>query len=143
MQGSARPVLNICAIKLKYQFALPLGGLESNNSNNRFSGPRRFGGPRPFRPSPVKVGDEYDVRIESMSRRGDSGVAKVQGLVVFVAGARVGDSVKVKITNVGSGYASGQIIQQGDSSSSDSSSSSSIESLPPNAEAETSGDNDE
>lgn len=100
--------------------------------NNRFSGPRRFGGSRPFRPSPIKVGDEYDVKIESMSRRGDSGVAKVQGLVVFVAGAKVGDSVKVRITNVGSGYASAQIIQ-GDS----------IESLPPNAEAETSGDNDE
>jgi predicted RNA-binding protein with TRAM domain len=138
MQGSARPVLNICAIKLKYQFALPLGGLEtSNNNNNRFSGPRRFGGPRPFRPSPVKVGDEYDVRIESMSRRGDSGVARVQGLVVFVSGAKVGDSVRVRITNVGSGYASGQVIQK------DGGSDSIIESLAPNAEAETSGDDDE
>ncbi|MGI0004765.1 MAG: TRAM domain-containing protein [Nitrososphaera sp.] len=100
---------------------------------DRFSGPRRFGGTRPFRPSPVKVGDEYDVKVESMSRRGDSGVAKVQGLVVFVAGAKVGEGVKVRITNVGSGYASAEIVQ-GDSS---------IESLPPNAEAETSGDNDE
>jgi predicted RNA-binding protein with TRAM domain len=87
------------------------------------------------------VGDEYDVRIESMSRRGDSGVARVQGLVVFVAGAKVGDSVKVRITNVGSGYASGQVIQKGDSNSDNNNSS--IESLPPNAEAETSGDNDE
>jgi predicted RNA-binding protein with TRAM domain len=68
-----------------------------------------------------------------MSRRGDSGVAKVQGLVVFVAGAKVGDSVKVRITNVGSGYASAEIVH-GDSN---------IESMPPNAEAETSGDNDE
>lgn len=98
---------------------------------DRFSGPRRFGGPRPFRPSPVRVGDEYDVRIESTSRRGDSGVAKVQGLVVFVAGARVGDSVKIRITNVGSGYASGEIVK-GDS----------IESLPPKTEAEAPDDGD-
>jgi predicted RNA-binding protein with TRAM domain len=66
-----------------------------------------------------------------MSRRGDSGVAKVQGLVVFVAGANMGDSVKVRITKVGSGYASAEIVTD------------SIESLPPDAEAETSGDSDE
>lgn len=106
--------------------------MESDNRSG-FRGPRRFGGPRPFRPSPVKVGDEYDVKIDSMSRRGDSGVAKVQGLVVFIAGAKVGDSVRVRITNVGSGYASGQVVTQGES----------IESLPPDAEAETSGNSDE
>ncbi|MFL6371094.1 MAG: TRAM domain-containing protein, partial [Nitrososphaeraceae archaeon] len=50
-----------------------------------------FGGPRPFRPSPVKVGEEFDVKIESMSKRGDAGVAKVEGLVIFVAGTKVGD----------------------------------------------------
>ena len=37
----------------------------------------RFGGPRPFKPSPVRVGEEYDVKIESLSKRGDSGVARV------------------------------------------------------------------
>ena len=46
----------------------------------------RFGGPRPFKPSPVRVGEEYDVKIESLSKRGDSGVARVQGLVIFVTG---------------------------------------------------------
>ncbi|HEX5978990.1 MAG TPA: TRAM domain-containing protein, partial [Nitrososphaeraceae archaeon] len=48
-----------------------------------------FGGPRPFRPAPVKVGDEFEVKIESMSKRGDAGVAKVEGLVIFVAGTKV------------------------------------------------------
>ena len=71
-----------------------------------------FGGPRPFRPAPVKVGDEYDVKIESMSKRGDAGVAKVEGLVIFVAGTKVGDSVKIKITKVGRGYATAEISNQ-------------------------------
>lgn len=92
--------------------------------------PRRFAGPRPFRLAPVKAGQEYDVRIESMSRRGDSGVAKIQGLVVFVAGAKTGDQVRIRITKIGSGFATAEVAD-------------SIESLSPEAEAETSGDSDE
>ncbi|HKG87144.1 MAG TPA: TRAM domain-containing protein [Nitrososphaeraceae archaeon] len=71
-----------------------------------------FGGPRPFRPAPVKVGDEFDVKIESMSKRGDAGVAKVEGLVIFVAGTKVGDSVRIKITKVGRGYATAEMTTQ-------------------------------
>jgi predicted RNA-binding protein with TRAM domain len=77
----------------------------------RFGG-NRFGGPRPFRPSPVRVGEEYDVKIESMSKRGDSGVARVQGLVIFVAGTNVGDSVKIRVTKVGRGYATAEVAIQ-------------------------------
>jgi tRNA/tmRNA/rRNA uracil-C5-methylase (TrmA/RlmC/RlmD family) len=40
-----------------------------------------------------------------MSKRGDAGVAKVEGLVIFVSGTKVGDSVRIKITKVGRGYA--------------------------------------
>jgi predicted RNA-binding protein with TRAM domain len=76
------------------------------------SGGRRFGGPRPFRPSPVRVGEEYDVKIESMSKRGDSGVARVQGLVIFVAGTKVGDSVRIRVTKVGRGYATAEVAGQ-------------------------------
>ena len=77
----------------------------------RFGG-NRFGGPRPFRPSPVRVGEEYDVKIESISKRGDSGVARVQGLVIFVAGTNVGDNVKIRITKVGRGYATAEVAGQ-------------------------------
>jgi predicted RNA-binding protein with TRAM domain len=73
----------------------------------------RFGGPRPFKPSPVRVGEEYDVKIESLSKRGDSGVARVQGLVIFVAGTKVGDAVKVKISKVGRGYATADLVGTG------------------------------
>jgi predicted RNA-binding protein with TRAM domain len=78
----------------------------------------------------VEAGQEYDVKIESMSRRGDSGVARIQGLVVFVSGARTGDQVRIKITKIGSGFATAEVAD-------------SIDSLAPEAEAETSGDSDE
>jgi predicted RNA-binding protein with TRAM domain len=58
------------------------------------------------------VGEEYEVKIESMSKRGDSGVARVQGLVIFVTGTKVGDSVKIKITKVGRGYATAEVAGQ-------------------------------
>lgn len=47
-----------------------------------------------------------------MSKRGDSGVARVQGLVIFVAGTNIGDSVKVRITKVGRGYATAEVAGQ-------------------------------
>lgn len=102
--------------------------MEDRGSGAR--GSKKFGGPRPFRLAPVKVGDEYDVRIESMSRRGDSGVAKIQGLVVFVSGAKVGDSPRIKIIKIGSGFAAAEVIGK--------SGAGSLE-----GEAETSGDIDE
>jgi predicted RNA-binding protein with TRAM domain len=57
----------------------------------------------------VRVGEEYEVKIESLSKRGDSGVARVQGLVIFVVGTKVGDSVKIRITKVGRGYATAEV----------------------------------
>jgi predicted RNA-binding protein with TRAM domain len=88
------------------------GGSGGYGGGGRRFGGNRFGGPRPFKPSPVRVGEEYDVKIESMSKRGDSGVARVQGLVIFVAGTNVGDNVKIRITKVGRGYATAEVAGQ-------------------------------
>jgi predicted RNA-binding protein with TRAM domain len=76
-----------------------------------------FGGTRPFRPAPVKVGEEFEVKIESMSKRGDAGVAKVEGLVIFVAGTNVGDTAKIRITKVGRGYATAEVAATSDTTS--------------------------
>ena len=76
-----------------------------NNSRNE-SGFRRF---RSFK-IPVKVGEEYDVKIEAMSKRGDSGVAKIEGMVIFVANTKEGDQVKIKIKRVGMGYAIADVV---------------------------------
>ena len=60
----------------------------------------------------VKVGEEFEVKIESMSKRGDAGVAKVEGLVIFVAGTKIGDSVRIRVTKVGRGYATAEIAEK-------------------------------
>lgn len=60
------------------------------------------GGRGDFRPrnfAPVKVGDELDVKIEAVGEKGD-GIAKKDGFVLFVPGAKQGDEVRIKVTRV-------------------------------------------
>ncbi|MGB9703270.1 MAG: TRAM domain-containing protein [Candidatus Micrarchaeales archaeon] len=59
---------------------------------------------------PVKVGDELTVTIEAIASKGD-GIAKVQGFVVFVKGAKQGQSLKVRITDVKQRFATAEIVQ--------------------------------
>jgi len=68
------------------------------------------GGANRFGPKPVEEGKEYDVDIKEISRRGE-GIARVEGLVVFVPNTKPGDHVKVKITRVSNRFASGEVIQ--------------------------------
>ena len=62
---------------------------------------RQDRGRRDFRQSyaPVKVGDELDVKIEAVGEKGD-GIAKKDGFVLFVPGAKQGDNVRIKVTRV-------------------------------------------
>ncbi len=76
------------------------GGTGTGGSYNRF-----------FKPSPVNAGEEHEIDIESMSKRGDAGVGRIQGLVIFVPNTKVGDKVKVKITRVGRGYATAELVE--------------------------------
>lgn len=73
----------------------------------------RFGGGesnRGFGQKPVQTGKEYDLRITEISRQGD-GIARVQGFVIFVKGGKVGQNAKVRITNVGARFATGEIVE--------------------------------
>jgi predicted RNA-binding protein with TRAM domain len=79
--------------------------------NRGYGGGRRgggfgggFGGPKP-----VEVGKEYDVEISEISRQGD-GIARVQGFVIFVKEGKVGEKTKVRITNVGARFATGEKV---------------------------------
>lgn len=47
----------------------------------------------------VQEGETYDVTIEDTGDEGD-GVAKIDGLVVFVTDAEVGDETTIKINKV-------------------------------------------
>ena len=60
------------------------------------------GGRGSFRPrnfAPVKVGDELNVKIEAVGEKGD-GIAKKDGFVLFVPGAKEGEEVKIRVTRV-------------------------------------------
>ena len=74
------------------------------------SGGSSAGGFRSFKPKPVEVGKEYDVTISDVSRRGD-GIAKIDGFVIFVAGAKQGQQVRIKVTQVSNRYASGTLVE--------------------------------
>lgn len=58
-------------------------------------------------PKPVEIGKEYDVEIKETSRRGD-GIARIEGLVVFVPNTKPGDKLKIKITNISRRFAEAQ-----------------------------------
>jgi len=62
--------------------------------------------------APVELGKVYEADIVEMSRRGDAGVAKIQGFVIFVSGAKPGDHVKFEITKVGRRYATAEIVKE-------------------------------
>jgi len=43
-----------------------------------------------LRKTPVSVVEEYNVKIENVSRQGNAGIAKIDGFVIFVNNARRG-----------------------------------------------------
>jgi len=59
--------------------------------------------------APVDVGKEYDVEIQDIAREGD-GIARVEGFVVFVPEAEVGDKVKIQVDRVMRRFAIGHKV---------------------------------
>ena len=47
----------------------------------------------------LEMGKEYEVEISEISRRGD-GIARIQGFVIFVEGAKSGQKTNIRITSV-------------------------------------------
>jgi predicted RNA-binding protein with TRAM domain len=85
------------------------GGRGYGGGGGRFGGGSRggFGGPKP-----VETGKEYDVQVTEISRQGD-GIARVQGFVIFVKGGKVGQNVKIRVTNVGARFATAEMVSGG------------------------------
>jgi predicted RNA-binding protein with TRAM domain len=84
-------------------------GQRGGYSRGGFGAGSSQGGFRSSKPKPVEVGKEYDVTISGLSRRGD-GIAKIDGFVIFVAGAKQDQQVRVKVTQVSNRYASAQLV---------------------------------
>ncbi|CAI1492755.1 Putative RNA-binding protein, contains TRAM domain [Thermococcus nautili] len=60
--------------------------------------------------APVKVGERYKVKIESLGKGGD-GIAKIQGFVIFVPNTQVGDEVEIVINSVKRKFAFASVIE--------------------------------
>ena len=56
------------------------------------------------RKEPLRVGEKYNVVIESIGRKGD-GLAWIRGLAVFITKTRIGEKSKIRIEKVLSSYA--------------------------------------
>jgi predicted RNA-binding protein with TRAM domain len=62
-----------------------------------------------FKEKPVKVGDEMDITISEISRRGD-GVTRVQGYVIFIPTGRQGQQARIRVTTIRPSFAIAEII---------------------------------
>jgi len=70
----------------------------------------RRGHGKGFKRCPVELGKEYEVDVTEMSRQ-EEGIAKIQGFVIFVANAKLGDHVKIKIMRIGGMSANAEIVK--------------------------------
>ena len=61
------------------------------------------------KPKPVKVGQEYDVKISDVGAKGD-GITKIENFIVFVPGAKKGEECKIKIKEVSNRFAIGEKV---------------------------------
>lgn len=82
-------------------------------SRGGFGGGRRYDDSRSDVPKPIKVGEEYDVEISEVGSKGD-GIARIKNFVVFVNGAKQGEKIKIKITEVRNRFAIGEKVGAGE-----------------------------
>ncbi len=57
---------------------------------------------------PVEVGKIYEVNITEITGKGD-GIARVQGFIVFIENGKVGNKIRVKVTEVADRFAKATI----------------------------------
>jgi predicted RNA-binding protein with TRAM domain len=80
----------------------------SSRQGGSYEGKRGHG--KGFKRCPVQLGEELEVEITELSPKSE-GIAKNQGYVIYVADAKPGDHVKVKITRITDKAANAQIVK--------------------------------
>jgi len=86
-------------------------GRRGGGRQDQDSGDRRASDPNSSGSKPVELGKEYKVRIIDRSERGE-GVARIEGFIVFIRGAKPGEELTVRITNVGARAATAEVVKQ-------------------------------
>ena len=66
-----------------------------------------------FPSKPVKIDEEYEVDITEKSQRGD-GIARIEGLVVFVPKGKPGDHLRIRITRISRKFAEADLVERGE-----------------------------
>ncbi len=88
---------------------LPKNRREMPPKRKRFSQSPYTYSLRQPRAAPVAVGEELEVTIDEMGRRGD-GMARVGSYVLFIPHTKIGDRVKVRIKEVRGTFAVAEVI---------------------------------
>jgi predicted RNA-binding protein with TRAM domain len=70
----------------------------------------RLGHGKGIKRCPVAVGEELEVDISECSPKGE-GIAKVEGLVIYVPNSKLGEHVKIKISRIGGTTAEAEAIR--------------------------------
>ncbi len=82
--------------------------MSKSRQGGSYEGRRGHG--KGFKRYPVELGEELEVDITECSPK-EEGIAKVQGLVVYVPNARPGSHVKIRISHIDGKTAKAQIVQ--------------------------------
>lgn len=81
--------------------------MSKSRQGGSYEGRRDHG--KGFKRYPVKLGQELEVDITECSPK-EEGIAKVQGLVVYVPNAKIGTRVKIKILHIDGKTAKAEIV---------------------------------
>jgi predicted RNA-binding protein with TRAM domain len=91
--------------------------MEERRSFGERRGFRGREGPK-FIPKPVEIGKEYEVDVQETSRRGE-GIARIEGLVIFIPNAKTGDHIRIKVTKISRRFAEAEVIGKGETEKSE------------------------
>jgi predicted RNA-binding protein with TRAM domain len=83
--------------------------MSESRQGGSYEGRRGHG--KGFERYPVELGEELEIDITEMNPK-EEGIAKVQGLVVYVPNAKAGDHIKIKINRICGKTAKAEIINQ-------------------------------
>jgi predicted RNA-binding protein with TRAM domain len=82
--------------------------MSKSRQGGGYEGKRGHG--KGFKRCPVELGEELEVEITELSPKGE-GIARNQGFVIYIAGSKPGDQVRVKITRITDKAAKTQVIK--------------------------------
>jgi predicted RNA-binding protein with TRAM domain len=82
--------------------------MSKSRQGGSYEGRRGHG--KGFKRYPVELGEELEVEIKELSPK-EEGIAKVQGLVVYVPNAKPGNHVKIKIMHIDGKTAKAEMIK--------------------------------